>query len=99
MAIAAIVLHVPGPELEGAIRSLQKMPELLEAAQGAPERVAATFETPASKLLECLQKCQKIPGVLGLELVYVNYEDDMDKDGFIDCGPLDELRRKLKNKS
>lgn len=73
------------------------MPELLQAARGAPGRVAATFETPASKLLGRLQACQKLPGVIGLELVYVNYEDDIDANGFIDCGPLEDLRRKLKN--
>lgn len=96
MAIAAIVLQVSASDLEGALASLQNMPEIVAAAQGAPERIAATIDAPAAELLNCLQKCQNLPQVIGLELVYVNYEDDMDRDGFIACASLNEILQKMK---
>lgn len=99
MAIAAIVLHVPEQELEGALNSLQHLPGLLAAARGAPERIAATIETPAANLLDCLRNFQKLRGVIDLELVYVNYEDDMDTNGFIDSPSLHEALLKMKDKS
>lgn len=99
MAIAAIVLHVLEPKLEGALNSLQQIPGLVEAAQGAPGRIAATVETPVPNLLDCLQECRNLSGVIDLELVYINYEDDLDSNGFMDGPSLHEALQKMKGKS
>ncbi len=96
MAIAAIVLQVLNGSMEGVLSSLHAMPETVSAAQGADDRIAATMETPAHKLLASLESAKKLPGVIDLELIYVNYEDDMDGSGFIDCGPIAEIYGKLK---
>lgn len=75
------------------------MPELIESRAVPPNRIAATLETPADKLFDVLQQIQILPAVHNLELVYVNYEDDLENSGQIPCPPISTLHRKLSKES
>lgn len=92
MAIAAIVLHSTGSlqELENALRAL---PGTVDAKQVQPGKLAATIESPAEKLIQTLEKAQNLPGVWNLELVYVNYEEDLDSAGFMNTPPILRKRK------
>lgn len=93
MAIAAIVLHSLGSlrELE---RSLQALPWIVETKQIPPSKIAATLESPSEKIMEHLQKTGELPLVGDLELVYANYEEDMDIDGHMNCPPQHSTKGK-----
>lgn len=99
MAICALVLQVEKHALEGVLNTLRGMPEIIDAGGASPERIGASLEIPSAQLLDFLRTCHNLPGVIDTELVYVNYEDDMDENGRIDCGPLQELQARLKRKA
>lgn len=95
MAIAAIVLHSTESlqELENALRAL---PGTVDAKQVPPGKLAATIESPAETLIRSLEKAENLPGVWNLELVYVNYEEDLDCSGFMNSPPAHLLRKRKK---
>lgn len=84
MAIAAIVLHSSGSlrQLETALRAL---PWIVDAQAVPPDKMAVTLESPSEKIMEHLQITGRLPDVWNLELAYVNYEDDLDSDGHMNC--------------
>lgn len=99
MAIASFVLHTIPAGLERTLAALQARQGILAAQKATEDRIAATAELAALELPLCLQDCKNLPDVIDLELVYVNYEDDLDGEGQIAGGSLAELRGKLGIKS
>lgn len=95
MAIAAIVLHTAESpqELE---KSLRALPWIVDAKIAAPDRLAVTLESPAQEIMEKMRLASRLPGVWNLELVYMNYEDDMESEEGIICPPIAEIRNKIK---
>lgn len=93
MAIAAIVLHLAGSPQEPET-ALRAMPEMVEAAFVPPDKLAATLECPSETMLACLQKAANLPNVWNLELVYVNYEDDLDENGHMKAPPFEDISKK-----
>lgn len=96
MAIASVVVQTLTADAEGVLTSLRSSPAVLQAVEASPGRIAAGVETPADSLLKVLRDLERLPGVVQLELVFVNYEDDMDENGFIECGDMEALRKQLK---
>lgn len=84
MAIAAVVLHAHGDlaELEGRARSL---PWVVDTRQVPPDKLAVTLESPSENILEDLKNTSRLANVWNLELVFVNYEEDLDDEGFMKC--------------
>lgn len=91
MAIASIVVHTFPASLQNLQNDLQALAEIVAARSVEPDRIAAAVETSAAKLPRILQNIEKMPEVLNLELVFVNYEDDLDKSGGIACPPLADI--------
>lgn len=98
MAIAALVVETREDNMEDVLRALRAMPPILEANPATASRIGAALETPASNLLDSLRACKNLSGVIDIELVYVNYEDDIDACGFIECGSYENILRKLQSK-
>lgn len=92
MAIASIVLHSTGSlsELE---KALQALPGFVDATPVPPDKLAVTIESPAEKLPETLKQAASLPAVWNMELVYANYEDDLDEEGFM-TAPAGHLIKK-----
>ncbi len=92
MAIAGFVIQSSPDHLQGLQKALQNLTEVIDSLVVQPDRVAASLETPSLNILRAFKKINTLPGVLNLEIVYINYEDDLDRDGSIACPPLSELR-------
>lgn len=94
MAIAGIVLQVLPVSLGEVSASLQAVAEILDVRPAPPDRIAASVECASIKILAALKKIGSMPGVINLELVYVNYEDDLESTGTIACPPLSDLEER-----
>lgn len=97
MAIAAIVIHSLPHEQECVSGVLQLMKPVIEWKTVSPDRIAATIECPSLDLLATLQQIKAQPAVLEMDLVFVNYEDDIDAEGYVPCPPLEQLKKSSKN--
>lgn len=96
MAIAAIVAHTFPNSLRGLDKALRARKEIVETRISPPDRIAATVEASSANLTKILQKIQEMDDILSLELVYVNYEDDLDADGSMPCPPVSEFLNRKK---
>ena len=94
MAIAGLVIHASPASLQGLLSALQNLAEVPDCQVVPPDRIAASLETPSLNILRALKKIGNLPDVLNLELVYINYEDDLERDGEIACPPISELNEK-----
>lgn len=94
MAIAALVLHCAGGLPELAI-ALEALPGVVDKRQVPPDKIALTLEAPSQDLTGRLKSLKNLPNIWDLELVYVNYEDDLDAHGHIACPAISEIRDKL----
>lgn len=95
MAIAAIVLHAHPADLKSLLTLLKAEKNILDCQQAAEDRIALTIETSAATLLQALEKIKSLQGVWNLELVYANYEDDLDQNGSIACPPIAEIKKTM----
>lgn len=93
MAIASIVLHAGCRPQELAV-VLRATPGVMDAREIPPDKLAAVLECPADRLPAFLRGLRKRKGVINLELAFVNYEDDLEACGQINCPPLAELKKK-----
>lgn len=94
MAVAGIVLHASPANLQGLLKALQNEAEVMDCQIVPPGRIAASVETPSINILRVLKKLGNLPAALDLELVYINYEDDLERDGAIICPPISEVHEK-----
>lgn len=86
MAIASFVLHTGG-SLESLSREVQAFPAVADMREVPPDKLAVTIDIPSARLSRLLKDLKNLRDVWNLELVYVNYEDDMDASGFINYPP------------
>lgn len=93
MAIASIVLHGFPASLRVLQEGMQAAPEVVSTQIVEPDRIAAAIEAPAARLPHLLRELEKLPGALNLELVFINYEDDIETCGGIACPPLAEIMK------
>lgn len=94
MAIAGFVIHTTQANLQDLLKILQNSAEIPDCQVIPPNLIAATLETPSLNILRAFKMIDKLPGVLNLEIVYINYEDDLERDGGISCPPISELAEK-----
>ena len=87
MAIAGIVLHhapQAQAQLTGLLGGMAPISGLAPVEGG---KLAASVELPGVELTAFLKKLSALPGVLDLELAFVDHEDDLGPDGFMDPPP------------
>ena len=87
MAIAGIVIVHSPQHQKPLLTILGGMASIFEASPASPEKIAASVEIPAEELTGFLKRLAELPQALDLELVFVNYEDDLDENGFIPTPP------------
>lgn len=91
MAIASLVIHVNPDDLQKLMLQLRSSGILTEYQKASPDKIAAILESGADKLLRKLETIEKMPGVLNLEIAFINYEDDLGEDGFMNCPDLSQI--------
>lgn len=91
MAIAAIVVYCEPERLQNLSEALQTFAARIEARIMGTDRIAATVEASSDLLPIILKKIQDLPDVFNLELIYVNYEEDLDENGNMPCAPMREV--------
>lgn len=95
MAIAAVVLHSTG-SLQSIEKILRAFPWIVDVQQVPPDKMAVTLESPSDRITKDLQTLGQLPDVWNLELVYVNYEDDLDSNGHMNCPSPEFIHNKRK---
>lgn len=87
MAVASVlVLHHPQDQ-QRLLEILGDLPAVVEIAPVGPDKIAATLDYPSQALTGLLTEMATIPDVLDLELIFANYEDDLDEEGYIPAPP------------
>ncbi|MBQ7609264.1 MAG: chaperone NapD [Desulfovibrionaceae bacterium] len=91
MAIASLLLNISESDRKALHTSLTARQDILEI-QDTPENAAQkglilVVECPSDALSGTLKEIADLPGVLELNLVYANYEDDLECDGTMPCSP------------
>lgn len=87
MAIASFfVLHSPQDQ-KRTLEILGSLPQIVETCPVGTEKTVATLELPGKELTSFLKKLASMPIILSLELIFVNYEDDLDVNGFMEIPP------------
>lgn len=94
MAIAALVAHSMPGGAQGLLEALRSCPAIVDCQLAGEGRIAAALEAPSDGLLGALELVEKLPGLVNLELAYVNYEDDIGADGAMPCPPLSQIHKK-----
>lgn len=86
MAIAGIVLSVAEGRLPQTREALRAFPGVVDV-QGVEDdcKLAAVLESPSQKLQADLEALREIAYVAGLDVAYVNYEEDLDGQGHMAC--------------
>lgn len=97
MAIASVVVYSPPGRAQELAKALRSLAGVADCEIVAPDRLAAIIEAPAAKLLDSLRAVEKLPDFVNLELVYVNYEDDLEAAGGIGCPPLAEIYKRARD--
>lgn len=82
MAIASLLLLVALEDLPEVSAKLKAHPSIIELKKipetSSPSGLALVLEVPGQELHETLKTLESMPKVVGLNLVYVNYEDDLE---------------------
>ena len=95
MAIAGIILSAPDGALvglEAAVRDRKGVVDVQRTPADAEIRgLVLVVEQTSDVIQKELGALRELPGVEDLHLVFANYEDDMDKQGHMDC-PAHEPR-------
>ncbi len=87
MAIASFfVLHSPQDQKQ-VLETLGRLSQIVAIRPVDEEKTAASLELPGQELTYLLKKISAIPQILSLELIFVNYEDDLDGNGFMEIPP------------
>ena len=97
MAIAGIILSAPDGALvglEAAVRDRKGVVDVQRTPADAEIRgLVLVVEQTSDVIQKELGALRELPGVEDLHLVFANYEDDMDKQGHMDC-PAHEPRHR-----
>ena len=87
MAIASIILFQASQDQKYLCEILESLKQITGVKCVGEEKIAVTLEMEASGLTSFLKKLSSLPKVHNLELIFVNYEDDLDEQGFITAPP------------
>lgn len=88
MAIASVLLNVMPEDMKGLEKQFNSFSCLTDCKK-LPESsnftgFAAVIEAPAGDLTEKMKELASLPEVIELQLVFADYEDDLDDSGQID---------------
>ena len=97
MAIAGIILGAPASALAGLEAAVQGRAGIVDVQRTPADAeiggLVLVVEQPSDAIQAELGALRQLPGVDELHLVFANYEDDMDKQGHMDC-PAHEPRHR-----
>lgn len=87
MAIAGL-FAIHAPQSQSCLMStLRGMSPILDLNPVDKDKLAITLEIKAEELTGFLKKISDHPDIFNLELIFVNYEDDLDTEGFMVAPP------------
>lgn len=99
MAIAGIILSGSAGELAGLEAAVRGRAGIVDVQRTPADAEIAglvlVVEQPSDKIQQELGALRELPGVDELHLVFANYEDDMDKQGHMDCPAHEPRHRKM----
>ncbi len=97
MPIAGIILSAPAAALAGLAAAVRRRAGLVDVqrtpADAEIRGLVLVVEQASDTIQKELGALRELPGVEDLHLVFANYEDDMDKQGHMDC-PAHEPRHR-----
>ena len=93
MAVAGIVLTVTLGHQAEVVEAVKNHPGVAEVQAVEEIKVAAVVESPSDRLQIDLEAVNALEHVVQLDVVYANFEEDMDSSGHMAC-PRDCGRRK-----
>ena len=97
MAIAGLVFHIEGANLEKVSGKVKAFPDITEVKTlESGNEIAAVLECSSVDMQQKLKDLGKIRHVIQVDVAYINYEDDIEKDGFVSCPPLEKKRKHKK---
>ncbi|MDO5536432.1 MAG: hypothetical protein Q4F72_02730 [Desulfovibrionaceae bacterium] len=87
MAIAALLLMIQPERRERTLACVSAFPGVVETKTAADGRLACVFERGSLELQKGLEDLNGLEGVIQMDVVYINYEDDLDETGHMACPP------------
>ena len=98
MAIAGIILSAPDEALGGLETAVRSRAGIVDVQRTPADAeiggLVLVVEQPSDAIQAELGALRQLPGVDELHLVFANYEDDMDKQGHMDCPAHESRQRK-----
>ncbi len=95
MAIAGLVITVAPNTSESIATQISSQASLVEVQiSHAPDRLVAVLEASSDQVQDKIKKLQEIDNILAVDIAYINYEDDVQKEGGIAC-PVHISKMKL----
>jgi nitrate reductase NapD len=94
MAVAGIVLTVALGHQSEVAEALKGVSGVVEVQPVEAIKVAAVVESPSDRLQADLEAANGLDHVVQLDVIYVNYEEDMDSEGHMPCPAHCGRRRK-----
>lgn len=87
MAIASFfVLHSPQDQKQ-VLEILGNISQISETQTVGRDKIVAVLELPGQELTSLLKRIAAMPPILSLELIFINYEDDLDGNGYMEIPP------------
>ncbi len=84
MAIAGLVITIEaGSDIKNTISNQENIVDV--EASHDPNKFVAVLEVRSDRLLKEIESLQELDEVLAVDIAYINYEDDIEKEGGIIC--------------
>ncbi len=86
MAITGLVITTAPNTAENIAKTITPQEFFTEVqASHDPDRLVAVLEVSADKVQDEIKKLQDMENILAVDIAYINYEDDIEKEGDIPC--------------
>ncbi len=84
MAIAGLVITSNAEVNISEAMNNQESIVQVEASHD-PNKIVAVLDVSADRLQKEIENIQKIEGIIAVDVAYINYEDDIEREGSIPC--------------
>ncbi len=86
MAITSLVITTLPGTSEIVLEKVSAHQEIAEVQiSHDPTRLVAVLEANADKIQDIIKNFKEIDNVLAVDIAYINYEDDIEREGTIPC--------------
>ena len=94
MAIVGLVFMVSPHCTEKVQQDLLQQEGITDVQPTADsQRLVAVLEVHSDKVESGMKHLQQVPDVLSVDIAYINYEDDLEREGHIPCAPYERKRK------